>query len=216
MNINDKDAEEKMREEIEHIVHSLLEDPMDMKGMYRTTDRIMGVFKKYAPTTDLLKSELAIFKKNNEELIQRHNAAIASWDEERERALREADRVMEWREKYEDLVKYIRFIGKQIPCNTGGTFENDPIDAILDAAVRSLNESWKNESWKQEKEEMKLCHDKTLESLGYNVERTKVFEEIADMLYKAGYDQKDAVKKIYEIVRQKYPVGTYYPPAKIV
>ena len=69
---------------------------------------------------ETLKLELAAFKRNNEELIQRHNAAIASWDEERERALREADRVMEWREKYEDLVKYIRFIGKQIPCNTGG------------------------------------------------------------------------------------------------
>lgn len=87
----------------------------------------------------LLEMELAAFKKNNEELIQRHNAAIASWDEERERALREADRVKHWREKYEDLEKYIRFIGKQIPCNTGGTFENDPVDAILDAAVSALN-----------------------------------------------------------------------------
>ena len=208
MNINDRDAEEKMRSEIEHIVHPLLEDPMDMKGMYRTTDRVMGVFKKYATTTDLLKSELAMFKKNNEELIQRHNAAIASWDEERERALREANGViMEWKEMYEELKDYLRFIGKQIPCNTGGTFENDPPDAIMDAAVRSLNESWK-----QEKEEMKLCHDKTLESLRYNVERTKVFEEIADMLYKAGYDQMDAAKKIYEIVREKYPIGTYCPP----
>ena len=36
----------------------------------------------------ILETELAAFKKNNEELIQRHNAAIASWDEERERALR--------------------------------------------------------------------------------------------------------------------------------
>jgi hypothetical protein len=52
MNINDKDAEEKMREEIEHIVHPLLEDPMDMNTMYQTTDRIMRVFKKYTPTTD--------------------------------------------------------------------------------------------------------------------------------------------------------------------
>jgi len=68
------------------------------------------------------KKELAAFKKNNEELIQRHNAAISSWDEERERALREANRVLEWRGKYEDLERYIRFIGKQIPVNTGGTF----------------------------------------------------------------------------------------------
>jgi hypothetical protein len=52
MNINDKDAEEKMREEIEHIVHPLLEDPMDMNTMYQTTDSIMRVFKKYTPTTD--------------------------------------------------------------------------------------------------------------------------------------------------------------------
>jgi len=89
---------------------------------------------------ETLKLELAAFKRNNEELIHRYNAAIASWDEERERGLREANRVMEWREKYEDLVKYIRFIGKQIPCNTGGTFENDPPDAIMDAAVRSLND----------------------------------------------------------------------------
>ena len=60
---------------------------------------------------ETLKLELAAFKRNNEELIHRYNAAIASWDEERERGLREANRVMEWREKYEDLVKYIRFIG---------------------------------------------------------------------------------------------------------
>ena len=172
MNIDDKDAEEKMRADIE-----------------------------------ILKLELAAFKNNNEELIHRCNAAIASWDEERKRALREADRVMEWREKYEDLVKCIRFIGKQIPCNTGGTFENDPPDAILDAAVRSLNESWK-----QEKEEMKLCHDKTLESLRYNVERAKVFEVLAEMLSKVDYDNTDASKKIYETIREKYSVRTYRPP----
>lgn len=173
------------------------------------------------------KKELAAFKKNNEELIHRCNAAIASWDEERERALREADRVKHWREKYEDLEKYIRFIGKQIPCNTGGTFENDPVDAILDAAVRSLNDRKPARvdelnsvadailaSWKEEKEGMKLAHDKTLDSLQYAIERTKVFEALAEMLYKAEYDNADAIKKIYETVREKYPVGTYYPPCK--
>lgn len=173
---------------------------------------------------DLLKSELAIFKKNNEELIQRCNAAIASWDEERERALREADRVIEYKEKYEGLEKYIRFIGKQIPCNTGGTFENDPIDAILDAAVRSLNDKKPERveqlnfildgtlaSWKKQEEEMKLAHDETLKSLLYNVNRARVFEELAGMFYNAGFDNRAAIKKIYEIVREKYPVGTYYP-----
>ena len=210
MNIDDKDSEEKMRAEIEHIVHPLLEDPMDMITMFQTTDRIVEVFKKYTPTTDLLKSELAAFKKNNEELIQRCNAAIASWDEERERALREADRGLEWKEKYEDLVKDIRLIGKQIFCSTGGTFENDPPDAIIDAAFRSLNESWK-----EEKEHMKLSHDKTLESLRYNIERTKAFEVLGEMFYKAGYDDIDGIKKIYEIVREKYPIGTYCSPANI-
>ena len=160
---------------------------------------------------ELLNEELAMFKKNNEELIHRCNAAIAAWDEERERALREADRAIKYKEKYEDLVKDIRHIGKQIFCSTGGTFENHPPDAIIDAAFRSLNESWK-----EEKEHMKLSHDKTLESLRYNVERTKVFEALAEMLYKAGYDNTDAIKKIYETVREKYPVGIYYPPAKIV
>jgi hypothetical protein len=157
------------------------------------------------------KKELAMFKKNNEELIQRHNAAIASWDEERERALREADRAIKYKEKYEDLVKDIRLIGKQIFCSTGGTFENHPPDAIIDAAFRSLNESWK----KQE-EEMKLSHDKTLESLSYNVERTKVFEALAEILYKAEYDNTDAIKKIYETVREKYPIGTYWMHFKSV
>lgn len=61
----------------------------------------------YEEQNKTLQAELAAFKKNNEELIQRHNAAIASWDEERERALREADRVKEWREKYEDLKRLI-------------------------------------------------------------------------------------------------------------
>ena len=173
----------------------------------------------------ILETELAAFKKNNEELIQRHNAAISSWNEERERALREADRVLEWKEKYEDLEKYIRFIGKQIPCNTDGTFENDPVDAILDAAVRALNDR-KSErvdqlnsilddvitSWKEEKEHMKLSHDKTLESLRYNVERTKVFEQISKMFYDADYEyDRDAAKKIYNIVREHYPIGSYFP-----
>ena len=176
----------------------------------------------------ILETELAAFKKNNEELIQRHNAAISSWNEERERALREADRVLEWKEKYEDLEKYIRFIGKQIPCNTGGTFENDPVDAILDAAVRALNDR-KSErvdelnsildavttSWKEEKETMKLAHDKTLDSLEYTIERTKVFEALSEMLYKAEYDNTDGIKKICEAVREKYPVGTYCPPCEI-
>lgn len=154
---------------------------------------------------EILKLELAAFKKNNEELIQRCNAAISSWDEERERALREADRVEEWKRKYEDVVNYIRFIGKQIPCNTGGTFENDPLDAILDAAVRALNAERLETKYNKE------AYDKTLESLRYNVERTKVFEEVASMLHNAGHDQRDAAKKIYEIVREKYPIGTYYP-----
>jgi ElaB/YqjD/DUF883 family membrane-anchored ribosome-binding protein len=173
------------------------------------------------------KNELTAFKKNNEELIHRCNAAIASWDEERERALREAARVKEWREKYEDLERYIRFIGKQIPCNTGGTFENDPIDAILDAAVRSLNDRKPErvkelnsildavtDSAKEEVKHLKSANDKTLDSLKYAIERAKVFEAIAEMLYKAEYDNTDAIKKIYETVREKYPVGTYYPPCK--
>ena len=166
---------------------------------------------KYITEIELLKAELAMFKKNNEELIQRHNAAISSWDEERERALREADRVIEYKEKYEDLVKDIRLIGKQIFCSTGGTFENHPPDAIIDAAFRSLNESWK----KQEGE-MKLSHDKTLESLRYNVERTKAFEALAEMLYSVEYDNIDGIKKIYEIVREKYPAGAYWMPTKSV
>lgn len=136
---------------------------------------------------------------------------------------READRVKHWREKYEDLEKYIRFIGKQIPCNTGGTFENDPIDAILDAAVRSLNEHKKDIkniteavdiAVKEYSEHNKLAHDKTLDNLEYAIERTKVFEALSVMLYKSGYDNIDGIKKIYEAVREKYPVGTYYPPCK--
>lgn len=119
--------------------------------------------------------------------------------------LREPDRVMEWRKKYEELEEYLRFIGKQIPCNTGGTFENDPPDAIMDAVVRALNAARVEPIYNKE------VFDNTLESLRYNVERTKVFEEIADMLYKSEYDQRDAVKKIYEIVRDKYPIGVYCP-----
>lgn len=212
-------------------------------------NKVLAFTNQIESELNTTKKELAAFKKNNEELIQRHNAAIASWDEERERALREADRVKEWREKYEDIEKYIRFIGKQIPCNTGGTFENDPLDAILDAAVRALNDrkptrvdelnsvadailaSWKEEkpervdelnsvadailaSWKEEKTHMKLSHEKTLDSLEYTIERTKVFEALAEMLYKAEYDNTDGIRKIYETIREKYPVGTYYRPCK--
>ena len=182
---------------------------------------------KYITEIELLKAELDMFKKNNEELIQRCNAAIASWDEERERALREADRVTEYKEKYEELKDYLRFIGKQIPCNTGGTFENDPIDAIFDAAVRALNDRKPTRvdelnsildavttSWKEEKEHMKLAHDKTLDSLEYAIERTKVFEALAELFYHSSYDDIDGVKKMYDIVRKEYPVGTYYPPCR--
>ena len=181
--------------------------------LFSHTDNYVAknVNNKVLAFVNQIESELAAFKKNNEELIQRHNAAISSWDEERERALREADRAIEYKEKYEDLVKDIRLIGKQIFCSTGGTIENHPPYAIIDAAFRSLNESWK----KQEGE-MKLSHDKTLESLRYNVERTKAFEALAEMLYKAGYDNIDGIKKIYEIVREKYPAGAYWMPSKSV
>lgn len=174
-------------------------------------DKVLAFVNQIESERRTMKAELDMFKKNNRELIQRHNVAISSWDEERERALREADRAIEYEEKYEDLAKDIRLIGKQIFCSTGGTFENHPPDAIIDAAFRSLNESWK-----EEKEHMKLSHGKTLESLRYNVERTKVFEALAEMLYKAGYDNTDAIKKIYEIVREKYPIGTYWMPSKSV
>lgn len=35
-----------------------------------------------------------------------------------------------------ELEKQIRKLGAAIPCYTGGTFENDPLDAIIDAAYR--------------------------------------------------------------------------------
>lgn len=186
-------------------------------------NKVLAFVNNIESELNTTKKELAAFKKNNEELIQRHNAAIASWDEERERALREADRVKHWREKYEDLEKYIRFIGKQIPCNTGGTFENDPVDAILDAAVRALNEHKKDIkniteavdiAVKEYSEHNKLAHDKTLDNLQYAIERTKVFEALAEMLYKSGYDNIDGIKKIYEALRKKYPAGTYYSGCK--
>ncbi len=186
-------------------------------------NKVLAFVNNIESELNTTKKELAAFKKNNEELIQRHNAAIASWDEERERALREADRVKHWREKYEDLEKYIRFIGKQIPCNTGGTFENDPVDAILDAAVRALNEHKKDIkniteavdiAVKEYSEHNKLAHDKTLDNLQYAIERTKVFEALAEMLCKSGYDNIDGIKKIYEALREKYPAGTYYSGCK--
>jgi len=171
-------------------------------------DKVLAFVNQIESERRTMKAELDMFKKNNEELIQRCNAAISSWDEERERALREADRVEEWKRKYEELEEYIRFIGKQIPCNTGGTFENDPIDAIMDAAVRALNAERLKKKYGDE------ANERTLESLSYNIERTKVFEEVASMLHNAGHDQRDAAKKIYEIVREKYPIGTYCPDAQ--
>ena len=99
----------------------------------------------------------------------------------------------------------------------------------MDAAVRALNDRKPTRvdelnsvtdailaSWKEEKEHMKLSHDKTLESLRYNIERTTAFEALAEMLYKAGYDNIDGIKKIYEIVREKYPAGAYWMPSKSV
>jgi hypothetical protein len=43
-----------------------------------------------------------------------------------------------------------------------------------------------------------------------------VFEALAEMLYKAEYDNNDGIKKIYETVREKYPIGTYWMPFKSV
>jgi hypothetical protein len=237
---NDTDTLAMRRHEMDAALVHLFSHTKDYVAK-NINNKVLAFVNHIESELNTTKKELAAFKKNNEELIQRHNAAIASWDEELERALREADRVKHWREKYEDLEKYIRFIGKQIPCNTGGTFENDPVDAILDAAVRSLNDLTdyvaeethkrsmtlnesvlENESVlnavvdaaKEEKETMKLAHDKTLDSLQYAIERTKVFEALSEMLYKAEYDNADAIKKIYETVREKYPVGAYYPPCK--
>lgn len=36
------------------------------------------------------------------------------------------------------LAKQIRELGASIPCATGGTFENDPPDAIIDVATRLI------------------------------------------------------------------------------
>jgi len=131
---------------------------------------------------ETLKLELAAFKKNNEELIHRCNAAVASWDEERK-----------------------------------GTFENDPVDAILDAAVRSLNDKKPErvkelnsildgtlESWKQETVYYKEANDRILQTLDFQVEKAKVFECLAEMFYSSHFDNIDAVKKIYEITRKNY------------
>lgn len=54
-----------------------------------------------------------------------------------ERELAEAKREGE---RYLELKRQIRAVGKMIPCTTGGTFENDPPDAIVDACRRE-NES---------------------------------------------------------------------------
>ena len=37
-----------------------------------------------------------------------------------------------------ELRNDVRKLGKLIPCYTGGTFENDPVDAILNAAERYI------------------------------------------------------------------------------
>ena len=42
--------------------------------------------------------------------------------------------------KYDDLVREVRKLGSRIPCATGGTFEHDPLDAILDAAYRETRD----------------------------------------------------------------------------
>lgn len=56
-------------------------------------------------------------------------------------------------ERYDSLVKSIRAIGARIPCNTGGTFENDPPDAIVDAAWREARDA------KQEVARLTACAD---------------------------------------------------------
>ena len=147
---------------------------------------------------ETLKAELRALKDNNRELIARCNAAIASWDEERERALREADRVIDYQKKYKELKEYFRFIGKQIPCNTGGTFENDPIDAIFDAVIRTLG------TQKKEINYITDASDKTLKSLDWHVKRANTFEKLAEMLYTSTYDDRDTVKQIYRAVKSQY------------
>ena len=44
-----------------------------------------------------------------------------------------------------ELEKQIRKLGAAIPVNTGGTFEKDPLDAIIDAAIRVISGPSKNE-----------------------------------------------------------------------
>lgn len=42
--------------------------------------------------------------------------------------------------RHTELVRQIRGVGARIPCNTGGTFENDPPDAIVDACWRECRD----------------------------------------------------------------------------
>ena len=95
---------------------------------------------------ELLKEELAMFKKNNQELIQRHNAAIASWDEERERAFREADRVIELRNKYEELKDYsnaISFYSKLYALKSNDLSYLNKIASIYETDLKDYNSAEK-------------------------------------------------------------------------
>lgn len=118
---NDINTLAKRRHEMDAALVQLFSHTKDYVAK-NINNKVLAFVNHIESELNISKKELAAFKKNNEELIQRHNAAISSWDEERERALREGNRVLEWRGKYEDLERYIRFIGKQIPVNTGGTF----------------------------------------------------------------------------------------------
>ena len=82
---------------------------------------------------------------------------------------------------------------------------------ILETELAAFKKN--NEELIQRCNAAQLSHSKTLESLRYNIERTKAFEVLGEMFYKAGYDDIDGIKKIYEIVREKYPIGTYCSPA---
>jgi len=45
------------------------------------------------------------------------------------------------RDELRDLKKQLKNLGKLVPCHTGGNFENDPPDAIIDAASRLLDQA---------------------------------------------------------------------------